>query len=65
MRRHQLEHVIRAASAITGATEFVAGLLRHRLADASTIQRRLDQTVLTDEARRLSLARLQKVLSSA
>jgi hypothetical protein len=44
---------------------FVGGLLGHRLVQADTLRLRLEQTELSEEARRLSLARLQRALSSA
>jgi hypothetical protein len=45
--------------------EFVAGLLRHRLAESTTIQARLEYTVLSEEALKLCEARLQRLLATS
>ena len=44
---------------------FVASLLRHRLAVISTIQFRLEQTVLSDEVRELCQGRLKRLHASS
>jgi hypothetical protein len=43
--------------------EFVAALLKHRLADAQTIRQRLEVTPLDDKRRALCLARLERASS--
>ena len=63
MQRHQLEHIIRAAAGITGAQEFVAGLLRHGLLHVKTTEERLAATSLDAERRQLCAARLQRLAS--
>jgi hypothetical protein len=40
---------------------FVASLLRNRLAEAATIQARLKQTALSEEARKLCQARVRRL----
>jgi hypothetical protein len=58
MQRHQLEHIIRAASGITGAAEFVI------VGSQAIIQARLECTVLSEQTRKLCEARLQRLLAS-
>jgi len=43
---------------------FVASLLRYRLAEATAIETRLEQTMLSDEARKLCAARLKRLRAS-
>ena len=72
MHRQQLEHIIRAAAGITGASEFVIidlafvrGLLPHGLANESIVLERLNRTALAPELLQVCLARLKPLASSA
>jgi ribosomal 50S subunit-associated protein YjgA (DUF615 family) len=77
MNRPQLEHILRAAAAITGAQrfivigsqagrpkdlQFIADLLRHQMADADTLRQRLALVPLDAPLRQACEARLAQIV---
>jgi hypothetical protein len=78
MKRHELEHLIRAAGAITGAeevivigsrrekdVEFITDMVRHRMIDGETLLEHMNLMPVDEIERALMLERWQRVRKKA